>query len=197
MSGRIVLAALLLGSAPLHAQPLARPSGHLAGDFIWELKLANGLTSRWTTTQGRAGAVADGSSVWLRDGVPVGPARDVMVLVGAGHYLAKVDLAGDEASRAYAARTDTPELEAVRARHSAVMDKSIAECGTGADEKPGCAARYSGQIDKLGAQIVALEAVLEKKALAVSAVCTRLKLRLQGMAITGTADHCAGQDNVK
>ncbi|HJW54681.1 MAG TPA: hypothetical protein VJ577_05345 [Burkholderiaceae bacterium] len=200
MSTRLFVALLAIaalseaGAHPLELQ--GRPRSGLDGSYVWNLKLANGMTTRWETSVGKTGAVQDGESEWFRHGRSIGKRRVELEANKVG-MMAIVQRSEAEDNAAYAIQNDTPELDALSDEFNALLDKISAECSSLPEEKQAsCSGKYEQRVQALQNKMYAQKDAVARKSNSVSAVCTRLNLRLRDGTVSGTASNCGPEGDV-
>lgn len=172
------------------------PAVRVGGDYVWELKLANGMTSRWKTSVGTGGAALAGQSEWFQGGKALGTRK--VELESASYGLqATVQRTEAEDNAAYEIQNNTPEGDATADKLNALLDKITEECSKVPEEKQAaCSQKYEGQMEALQKKMYAQKDTTAKKANSVSAVCSELKLKVRDGKVTGTGSNCGGADNV-
>lgn len=172
------------------------PAVRVGGDYVWELKLANGMTSRWKTSVGTGGAVLAGQSEWFQGGKPLGTRK--VELESASYGLqATVQRTEAEDNAAYEIQNKPSESDNTAEQLSALLDKITEECSKLPDNKQAaCSQKYQGQMDALQKKLYDQRDTTAKKAAGVSAVCSELKLKVRDGKVTGTGSNCGGANDV-
>ncbi|RZI40809.1 hypothetical protein EGT07_21150 [Herbaspirillum sp. HC18] len=193
----VLLAVAALCEAGAHPLELSgKPRNGLYGSYVWELKLANGMTTRWETSDGRAGAIQDGQSEWFQHGRPLGR-RPVALFASKMGLLANVQRTEAEDNAAYAIQNDTPELDALSEKFNALLDKISAECSSLPEVKQAaCTAKYEPQVQALQNRIYAQKDAVDRKANGVSAVCNQLDLKVRDGQVSGIASNCGSSGDI-
>jgi len=193
----VLLAGLCVSGAAAHPLDLSgRPRNSLTGQFTWELQLANGMTARWKTTDGRAGAVQEGESTWFRGAKTLGSRRLDMVVASYG-LLVTVERSEAEKRAASMAKDDVPGLDAAHAQLNAKLDEMTATCQHLPEpQQLACNMAFNVPVEALTKKIYDLEDAARTRADKIGAVCTVLKLKVRDGVVSGQADYCAGEPNV-
>lgn len=194
---RLIVALLAVAAlASARAHPLELQGGPriaLSGSYVWDLTLANGITTHWETAPGTAGAVLAGYSEWYQRGKPLGSRRVELETSNEG-LLATVERTPAETNAAHALENDTPELDALSEQYNALLDRISGECGSLPDNRQAaCSTKYQARVDTLQRQMYAQKDAAAKKTARANAVCTQLRLKLREGRVTGSASNC-GQD---
>lgn len=198
---RIIIGVLAVGAlADAGAHPLelsnARPRHGLNGSYVWDLKLANGMTTHWQTADGKTGAVQEGQSEWFYNGRPLGRRRVELEASKIG-MMAIIRRTEAEDNAAYAIQNDTPDQDAISARLDALLDKITAECSRLPEvRQAACSQKYEPQVQALQDKLYAQKDAAARKANSVSAVCTRLNLRLRDGQVSGIASGCGTDGDI-
>jgi len=189
-----VVAGSQAGAHPLELQ--GQPRFGLNGRYVWDLKLANGMTTHWETSEGSTGAVQDGQSEWFQHGRSLGRRRVELEASKLG-MMAIVQRTEAEDNAAYAIQADAPEIDALSEKLNALLDRFSAECSRLPEEKQAaCSGKYEPQVQVLQEKIYAQKDKVTRKTNSVSAVCTHLNLRLRNGRLTGTASNCGSEGDI-
>ncbi|MGE5486169.1 MAG: hypothetical protein ACM3PQ_00035, partial [Methanosarcina sp.] len=157
---------------------------------------ANGMSTHWETADGKSGAVQDGQSEWFRNGRSLGKRRVELEASKVG-MMAIIQRTEAEDNAAYAIQNDTPALDALSEKLNALLDKISAECSSLPEIKQAaCTGKYDTQVQALQDKMYAQKDAAARKANSVSAVCTRLNLKLRDGQVSGTASNCGSEDDV-
>lgn len=183
---------------PVSGISATTPVLHIQGSYEWELKLSNGMTTRWKTSMGEDGYTLAGQSEWSNKGKPLGT-RAVVVRNEGDGLSAAVELTEEESGEASAAyEASSADMEAMGKQMDALMKKAQAECSKLPDEKQGeCQAKYGKQIQALSESVLSKAQAASNQAQSAVSICPNLKLKAVGGRVTGTAEGCGAADEVK
>lgn len=184
--------------SPVSAIARSTTALRIRGEYELELKLSNGLTTRWTVEMGEDFASLHGLSEWFEKGQPVGT-RPVVIAMRGQNMRASVGLSGDESQTMNQAYANTAtDMEALGKKMEAVMQKMQSECSkVPLSRQEACTAKYRAQLETFTRQVNSNMEQAQKSASAASRVCTDLRLQAVDGKVTGTAENCAGLSSVK
>ncbi len=171
----------------------------IQGSYEWDLKLANGMTTRFTASMAEDGHTLSGQSEWNHQGKSLG--KRVVVVSTDGEQGVRVDVeTTEEESNAAgkALESGSVDMDALSKKMDALMQKSMAECAKGTQEQQAtCQDKYRVQMEALTNEAMAQTEATVKAAQSVTAACSELKLKAVGGQVSGTAHNCGGAGVVK
>ncbi len=159
----------------------------IVGDSVWELKLANGMTTRWQVKAGETGMV--GTSEWFKGGKSLGT-RGVTLEPGSEGLRAGLELTEEELAAATEAQESTAQSPA-QAEYNALLEKIQAECGSQpAQAQIACFQKHTAKLEALQAKLE--EQGNAEQSRSVSALCDELRLEAKDGQVNGYAVKCRG-----
>ena len=194
----LALAALPAAAGVPFALENRRPQQQLSGPYVWDLKLANGMTAHWETVDANKINPGEqvGQSEWFHNGHPIGKRRVELQPSKLG-MLAQLARTEDEDVAAYEIGRNTPALDAAEEQFNALLDKINAECSRLPEARQAaCTGKFDAQVQALQARVYAEKDAVARKQDAVSAVCTEVNMRLRDGQVSGTASNCGAPGEV-
>lgn len=180
--------------SPVSAISRSKAALRIKADSVWDLKLANGLTTRWKVEQAADGSTLLGQSEWFEKGKSLGT-RPITITMSGTEAQATVGASEAEAQALnQSAEASAANMEAIGKKMDALMKKVDAECSKLAAEKQtACHEKYAPQMQALTQQMSGGPAPEAPS----SPVCTELTLKAVAGKVTGTGSNCAGNSGVQ
>jgi hypothetical protein len=174
------------------------PVMHIKGRYEWDLKLSNGMETRWTTSMGEDGYTLVGQGEWTGKGKSLGKRNVVVHNDGESGVRAEVEITDAEANAAQQVyESSGADMEAFSKKMDALIKKAETECAKVPEsEQANCQAKYGPQMQALAQQVMSRGEATQKAAQNVLAVCAELRLKASGGQVTGTAENCGGATGV-
>lgn len=184
--------------SPVSAISRSQQALLIKADSVWELKLSNGLTSRWRVEMDKSGLTLEGESEWFKKGKSLGT-RPVVIALSGDEARATVAASAEETQAGNQnADANAADMEALGRKMEAVFKKMDAECSKLAPEKQAaCAEKYRPQMEAINKQFNDEAEGKQQAEGPPSAVCAELTLKAVGGKVTGTADKCGSGSGVK
>jgi hypothetical protein len=181
--------------SPVSAISRSKPALIIRGDTVWELQLANGLTTRWTV-ESRNGRTLVGQSEWFEKGKSLGT-RPVVVNLSGDDARASVG-PSEEENRAAEQRVaaGSAGVQDTAKRMEALVQKMQTECASApSNQRQECFGKYKAEMEAINKGFAAAKSTSAPSS--TSTVCSKLNLKAVGGKLTGTADNCAGSNGVQ
>lgn len=173
--------------SPVSLAHSSAPALRIGGESRFELKLANGMTTRWQVKAGETGMV--GTSEWFKGGKSLGT-RGVTLEPGSEGLRAGLELTEEELAAATEAQESTAQSPA-QAEYNALLEKIQAECGSQpAQAQIACFQKHTAKLEALQAKLE--EQGNAEQSRSVSALCDELRLEAKDGQVNGYAVKCRG-----
>jgi len=183
--------------SPVSAISRSKEALRIRADSVWELKLSNGMTTRWTV-EGKGGPTLTGRSEWFAKGKPLG-ARAIVIERSGDEARVAVEASEEETQASVkAAEGSTAGMEALGKKMEALFKKMDAECSKLTPEKrAACNEKYGAELEAINAQFAAGAEQVQEAMNVPSTLCKTLTLKAVDGKVTGTGSDCAGESEVQ
>lgn len=184
--------------SPVSAISRSRPALSVRNDAVWELKLANGLTTRWRVERVEGGSGLTGDSEWFQNGKSLGT-RPVLITLSGDKAFAMVGSTKEEVQAAEkAAAASSADIGDIAKAMEAAIKRMEAECGKlPSEQQEECGARYQAEFEAINQRFAEGQQQAEVTMESLATVCRELNLKTAGGKVTGTADKCPKGDGVR